>query len=204
MFRKKSCIFALRFEELCNMMEAKYQVDHVESGLPRWLIEMAFACMLVQGVINWGPLMSWVEDNASLLQAIVQTVGPVVMYVALMIGMRSLYRPYQAWWWAMIVLNVLGFFPLTISAIPVEVGLALAVSLLFVYIPFGFLLAFSYRGRLRSVGLWMALYILITIIVPVFSFLLIGPLEGLDNLALEIPTVGVNFIYAWVLRRVLV
>jgi hypothetical protein len=50
----------------------------------------------------------------------------------------------------------------------------------------------------------MALYILISSIVPVLSFLLFGPESGLANLPLEVPTIGVIAIYGWVMRRVLV
>lgn len=89
-------------------MENKYRVDHVDSSLPRWLIEVAFLCLIAQSVINWSPLLIWMEENASWLQAIVQTVGPVVMYVGLLRGMRSLYHPCRIWWWVMIVLNLLG------------------------------------------------------------------------------------------------
>jgi hypothetical protein len=50
----------------------------------------------------------------------------------------------------------------------------------------------------------MALYILISSIVPVLSYLIFGPESGMANLPLEIPTIGVIIVYAWVQRRVLV
>ena len=68
----------------------------------------------------------------------------------------------------------------------------------------GCAIAFSYRGRLRQVGLWMVLYILISSIIPVVSFLLVGPESGLANLPMEIPTIAVIVIYAWMQRRVLI
>ena len=73
-----------------------------------------------------------------------------------------------------------------------------------VYVPFGCLLAFSSQGRLRQVGIWMALYMLISAIIPTLCYLLIENMEGFNTLWLEVPTVGVNLIYACVLRRVLV
>ena len=73
-----------------------------------------------------------------------------------------------------------------------------------VYLPFGSAIAYNYRGRLRHVGIWMALYILISSIIPVLSFLLVGPESGLANLPMEIPTIGVIVIYAWMQRKVLV
>ena len=73
-----------------------------------------------------------------------------------------------------------------------------------VYLPLGCAIAISYRGRLRLVDIWMALYILISSIIPVVSFLLVGPESRLANLPLEIPTIAVIVIYAWVQRRVLI
>lgn len=185
-------------------MENKYRVDHVDSSLPRWLIEVAFLCLIAQSVINWSPLLIWMEENASWLQAIVQTVGPVVMYVGLLRGMRSLYHPFRIWWRVMIVLNLLGFISLTFPGLLIEFNLTLAVSLMFIYVPFGCLLALSYQGRLRQVGIWMALYMLISAIIPTLCYLLIENMEGFNTLWLEVPTVGANLIYACVLRRVLV
>ena len=37
--------------------EIRFRVDYVESGLPRWLIEAAFVCFLLQSASNWTPLM---------------------------------------------------------------------------------------------------------------------------------------------------
>ena len=43
--------------EAAEDIESRYRVDHVESGLPRWLIEAAFGCTVVEAAFNWGP--SW-------------------------------------------------------------------------------------------------------------------------------------------------
>ena len=189
--------------EVAESIESKYRVNQVDSGLPRWLIEAAFVCYLLQAAINWSPLMHWAESHAPLASAIIQTFGAVVMYYALMRGMKSLYRPMTIAWWMVIALNVAGFFTVAIPAVMYSLGLPIAVSLMLVYLPFGCAIAFSYRGRLRQVGIWMALYILISSIIPVLSYLLVGPESGLANLPMEIPTIGVIVIYAWVMRRCL-
>ena len=126
------------------------------------------------------------------------------MYFGLLRGMKSLYRPFTAWWWVVIALNLAGFVTELVPAIMYRIGLPVAVSLMLVYLPLGCAIAISYRGRLRQVGIWMALYILISSIIPVVSFLLVGPESGLANLPLEIPTIAVIVIYAWVQRRVLI
>lgn len=184
--------------------EIRFRVDYVESGLPRWLIEAAFVCLLLESASNWTPLMHWMEAHAPLALAAVQTFGPLVMYVGLMRGMKPLYRPMTAAWWVVIALNIAGVLPYLAPGLLYTIGLPLAVSLMLIYLPLGMAIAICYRGRLRWVGVCMALYILISSIVPVLSLLLFGPESGLANLPLEIPTVGIIAIYGWTMRRVLV
>ena len=186
-------------------IESQSLVNHVDSGLPRWLIEMAFVCYLLQAVLNWSPFLHWVNDaHLSWVRGIVQTFGAVVMYIGLMRGMKPLYRPFTVWWWLVVALNLVGFVTELIPAVMYSVGLPVAVSLILVYIPLGSAIIFNYRGKLRQVGLWMVLYILISSIIPVVSFLLVGPESGLANLSMEIPTIAVIVIYAWMQRRVLI
>ncbi len=189
--------------EKVETIESKSRVNHVDSGLPRWLIEVAFVCYLLQAALNWSPLMHWMEHFSPLALAAIQTFGALVMYYGLMQGMKPLYRPMTVAWWIVIALNIAGFLTSAIPAIMYTVGLPVAVSLMLVYLPFGCAIAFCYRGWLRQVGIWMALYILISSIIPVVSFLLVGPESGLANLPMEIPTIAVIVIYAWVQRRAL-
>ena len=118
--------------------------------------------------------------------------------------MKPLYRPMTAAWWIVIALNIAGFVTEMIPAIMFTIGLPVAICLMLVYLPLGCTIAYSYRGRLRQVGIWMALYILISSIIPVLTFLLFPPDSRIGNLSLEIPTIAVIVIYAWVQRRVLV
>ena len=191
--------------EKAESIESQSHVDYVDSGLPRWLIEVAFVCYLLQAAINWAPLMHWMDDaHFSWVRGIVQTFGALVMYFGLLRGMKPLYRPFTVWWWVVIALNLAGFVTELVPAIMYSIGLPVAVSLMLVYLPLGCVIAFCYRGRLRQVGIWMALYILISSIIPVVSYLLVGPESGLANLPMEIPTIAVIVIYAWMQRRVLI
>lgn len=190
--------------EVAESIESKYRVDYVESGLPRWLIEAAFVCMVVEAVFNFGPVMDLTDEHFFWLRAIVNTFGTLVMYIALLRGFRSLYRPFQAWWWAIIVFDVLGFLTMLVPAIDDFCGLPVAVSLMLVYLPFGSLIAYCYRGRLRQVGIWMALYILLSCIVPVLWYLLGAPDSGIGNWLMEFCTVGVILVYGWAMRRALI
>ena len=157
-------------------IENQSLVNHVNSGLPRWLIEAAFVCYLLQAVINYAPLLHWMNDaHLSWVRGIVQTFGAVVMYFGLLRGMKPLYRPFTVWWWVVIALNLAGFVTELIPAIMFSIGLPVAVSLMLVYLPLGSAILYNYQGRLRQVGLWMVLYIMISSIIPVVSFLLVGP-----------------------------
>lgn len=190
--------------EAIESIESKYRVNHVDSGVPRWLIEAAFACYLLQSVTNWTPLMHWLEAHAPLASAIIQTFGALVMYYGLMQGMKPLYKPMTLAWWMVIVLNIAGFVPLLFPDSLAIVGLVVAVSLILVYLPFGCAIAYNYRGRLRQVGICMALYILISSIAPVLWYLLGAPDSGIVNNLMEFSTIGIIAIYGWVQRRVLI
>ena len=190
--------------EAVESIESKYRVNYVDSGMPRWLIEAAFVCCLMQAVCNWSPLLHWMEEHASWALAVIQTFGALVMYIGLLRGMKPLYRPMTVGWWIVIALNIAGFVAVLIPALMGPVGLPVAVSLMVVYLPLGCAIAYCYRGRLRQVGIWMALYILISSIVPVLTYLLFPADSWIGNLSLEVPTIAVIVIYAWVLRRVLV
>lgn len=190
--------------EAVESIESKYRVNYVDSGMPRWLIEAAFVCCLMQAVCNWSPLLHWMEEHASWALAVIQTFGALVMYIGLLRGMKPLYRPMTVGWWIVIALNIAGFVAVLIPALMRPVGLPVAVSLMVVYLPLGCAIAYCYRGRLRQVGIWMALYILISSIVPVLTYLLFPADSWIGNLSLEVPTIAVIVIYAWVLRRVLV
>lgn len=190
--------------EAVESIESKYRVNYVHSGMPRWLIEAAFVCCLMQAVCNWSPLLHWMEEHASWALAVIQTFGALVMYIGLLRGMKPLYRPMTVGWWIVIALNIAGFVAVLIPALMGPVGLPVAVSLMVVYLPLGCAIAYCYRGRLRQVGIWMALYILISSIVPVLTYLLFPADSWIGNLSLEVPTIAVIVIYAWVLRRVLV
>jgi len=185
-------------------IESKYRVDYVESGLPRWLIESAFVCIVIQAVFNWRPVMDLTETDFFWLRAIINTFGSMVMYIGLLRGCRSLYRPFKAWWYTLIVLDILGFLTMLVPLLDDYFGLPVAVSLMLVYLPFGSLIAYCYRGRLRQVGIWMALYILVSSIVPVLWYLSGAPDSGIVNWLMEICTVGVILVYGWMQRRVLI
>lgn len=191
--------------EKVQSIENQSLVDHVDSGLPRWLVEAAFVSYLLQAVFNWSPLLHGMDDaHLSWVRAIFQTFGAVVMYVGLLRGTKPLYRPFTVWWWVVIALNLVGFVTEMIPSIMYVVGLPVAVSLMLVYLPLGSAIAFNYRGWLRQVGIWMVLYILISSLLPVVVVLLFEPDQLWAYLLLEISTVAAIVVFAWMQRRVLI
>ncbi|MBR7023340.1 MAG: hypothetical protein IKI09_07715 [Bacteroidales bacterium] len=58
-------------------IENQSLVNHVDSGLPRWLIEAAFVCYLLQAAVNYAPLMHWMDDaHLSWCEASYRPLGP--------------------------------------------------------------------------------------------------------------------------------
>lgn len=191
--------------EKTESIENQYFVNHVDSGLPRWLIEAAFVSYLLQAVVCWTEVSLWMDAHSlSWLSGIIKTFGSVVMYFGLMRGMKPLYRPLTVWWWIIIALDFAGFLTDLIPSIFYSVGLPVAVSLMLVYMPLGSLITFNYRGQLRQVGIWMILYILISSLLPVIVVLLFDTEQSVPYLLMEIITAAAVVVYAWVQRRVLI
>lgn len=191
--------------EKLETIESQSLVNHVDSGLPRWLIEAAFVSYLLQAVVCWTEVSLWMDAHSlSWLSGIIKTFGSVVMYFGLMRGMKPLYRPLTVWWWIIIALDFAGFLTDLIPSIFYSVGLPVAVSLMLVYLPLGSAIAFNYRGRLRQVGIWMVLYILISCLLPVIVVLLFEPEQSVAYLLMEIITAAAVVVYARAQRRVLI
>lgn len=69
-----------------EIIKSKYRVDYVDRGLPRWLIEVAFICIVVKAVFNWSPVIDLTDGDFFYFRAIVNTIVTLVMYVGLLRG----------------------------------------------------------------------------------------------------------------------
>lgn len=68
--------------EKIEKIENQYFVNHVNSGLPRWLIEAAFVSYLLQAVVSWTDVSLWMEAHRlAWLSGIVRTFGSMVILV---------------------------------------------------------------------------------------------------------------------------
>lgn len=69
-------------------MKTSTQINSLHSGLPRMLIEFAFALMVLSAVCTYGPVQSWMISHIPILTGLLNTAGMVVMYYAMLRGMK--------------------------------------------------------------------------------------------------------------------
>ena len=185
-------------------MKNSAHIRVLHSGLPRILIESAFAMMVVSAVCSYVPVQNWMISHVPILNGVINTVGMIVMYYAMLRGMKGLPHPLTALWWIAIGMNLLGFVFLCLGEAAHGLSAVSATLLPLIYLPLGILLLVWYRGRLGNVGMWMIIRILVVNLVPVLFFVtgLIKTQWGL--VVMDIITISADLLYAWALRRVLV
>ena len=172
-------------------------INKVESGMPRWLIEVGFIMKIIQAVSTSIDLCNWIETNGMVIpRAIVFLLGDVILYYAMMRGMKPLRHPYTWMWWLLIVLNVVG--DITYILPESILNLAVAVALPLVYLPLGISIGYFYRGRLQWVGILMVAYIVTMIVFPIM-------LDGIiPYLVTDILAILTLIALAWTMRKMLI
>lgn len=175
-------------------------INHMTSGLPQWVITAAFIIMVVAAVFTITPIDRWLKDYASIVIALINTVGMVTMYYATMRGMKSLYHPLTALWIVIIALNIVSFFAILFESALPEVSFIIACALPLCYLPLGALIITWYRGRLQQLGIWMIVRILVVFLLPIAWYML-G--IGLDDSIMDTIIVIIELIYAWQFYRIL-
>ena len=175
-------------------------INHMTSGLPQWVITAAFIIMVVAAVFTITPIDRWLKDYASIVIALINTVGMVTMYYATMRGMKSLYHPLTALWIVIIALNIVSFFAILFESALPEVSFIIACALPLCYLPLGALIITWYRGRLQQLGIWMIVRILVVFLLPIAWYML-G--IGLDDSIMDAIIVIIELIYAWQFYRIL-
>ena len=187
-------------DNLDYTQSALRNISHLDSGLPKWVITAAFVIMVVAAVCTVTPIDHWMKEHASLVIALINTVGMVAMYYAAMRGMKRLYHPLTALWIIVLVLNIVSFISILFEAALPEVSFIIACALPLAYLPLGALIIIWYRGRLQQVGIWMIVRILVVFLLPIAWYLL-G--IGLDDLFMDAVIVIIELIYAWQFYRLL-
>ena len=175
-------------------------INHLDSGLPKWVITAAFVIMVVAAICTVTQIDLWLKEHASVVIALINTVGMVTMYYATMRGMKRLYHPLTAWWVIVLVLNILSFICILFEAALPEVSFIVACALPLAYLPLGALIIIWYRGRLQQVGIWMIVRILVVFLLPIAWYMLE---TGLNDVILDAIIVITELIYAWLFYRLL-
>lgn len=182
---------------VANNKKRSLYINKVESGLPRWLIEVGFVCFVIQALNSGYDIAKWVNANG--LQMPVWAIvlaGDMILYYAMMRGMKPLVRPFTVLWWIFMVVVVAG----DITAIFPEsvVDLALAVATPLVFLPLGFMITYFYRGKLQWVGILMILHMVTMIIFPIMLYDLI------PYIIVDIIGIAVVIARGWTMRKVLI
>ena len=200
---KRFPFFQAKYSLFLYIMMNRTQTDSLNSGIPRPVIDVAFALMVLAAICSYGTIHEWLYQRVPVLLGLLNTVGMVILYFAIMRGMKSLPHPLTVLWWVAIGVNLLDFVVYCLGDAAHGFAAATATALPLIYLPLGILIVVWYRGRLGQVGLWMVLRILIVNLVPVL-FYVTGLLDSTWGLlAMELITIGTDIWYAWVLRRVL-
>jgi len=175
-------------------------INHLTSGLPQWVITVAFIIMVAAAICTITQIDYWLKEHASAVIAIINTVGMLIMYYAAMRGMKRLYRPLTALWIIVLVLNIISFISILIEPALPEVSFITACALPLAYLPLGTLITIWYRGRMQQVGIWMIVRILVDFFLPIAWYML-G--IGLNDIFLDSIIVVTELIYAWQFYRLL-
>ena len=182
---------------MANDKRLSIYINKVESGLPRWLIEVGFVLFVLQAINTSYDIAEWVDANG--LQAPVWFIvlaGDMILYYAMMRGMKPLVRPFTVLWWILIVVvaagDITSIFPESI------IDMALAVTTPLVYLPLGFAMTYFYRGWLQWVGILMVAYMVTMIIFPIMLYDLI------PYIIVDIIGIAVVIALGWTMRKVLV
>lgn len=175
-------------------------INHLTSGLPQWVITVAFIIMVAAAICTITQIDYWLKEHASAVIAIINTVGMLIMYYAAMRGMKRLYRPLTALWIIVLALNIIGFFAIFFETALPEVSFITACALPLAYLPLGTLITIWYRGRMQQVGIWMIVRILVDFFLPIAWYML-G--IGLNDIFLDSIIVVTELIYAWQFYRLL-
>lgn len=185
------------------------EVNSLDSGLKRLTIEIGFIIMVISAICTLSSVGDVMRGSlaGTICLALINTVGMVILYYAMMRGMKPLYHPLKWMWIILIALNLLGFvttFLILIDESLVIVDLVMAALLLMAYLPMGVLLIVWYDGKLGRLGIWMMARIIIVTLLPIAWFLLLGEIGERLLLLLDIIVLAVELIYAYMLRDILV
>ena len=175
-------------------------INHLDSGLPQWVITAAFIIMVVAAICTVTQIDIWLKEHIPVIIALINTVGMVTMYYATMRGMKRLYHPLTALWIIVLALNIISFISILFESALPEVSFITACALPLAYLPLGALITIWYRGQMRQLGIWMIVRILVVFLLPIAWFMLN---ISLNSLFMDAIIVIIELIYAYQFYRLL-
>ena len=180
-----------------NAKKRSIYINKVDSGMPRWLIELGFVLFVAQAVCTENSINNWIESHGmEIPRTIVFLIGDFILYYGMMVGMKPLRRPFTTLWWILIVLDMAG--NITFIASDSIINLVLAIANPLAFLPLGFAIAFFYRGWLQWVGILMVGYMVTMIILPI----MLAPF--LSILLIDLIAIAGQIAFGWSMRRVLI
>ena len=180
-----------------NAKKRSIYINKVDSGMPRWLIELGFVLFVAQAVCTENSINNWIESHGmEIPRTIVFLIGDFILYYGMMVGMKPLRRPFTTLWWILTVLDMAG--NITFIASDSIINLVLAIANPLAFLPLGFAIAFFYRGWLQWVGILMVGYMVTMIILPIMLY------PFLPILLVDLIAVAGQIAFGWSMRRVLV
>ena len=180
-----------------NAKKRSIYINKVDSGMPRWLIELGFVLFVAQAVCTENTIADWIESHGmEIPRSVVFLFGDLILYYGMMVGMKPLRRPFTTLWWILIVLDMAG--NITFIASDSIINLVLAIANPLAFLPLGFAIAFFYRGWLQWVGILMVGYMVTMIILPIMLY------PFLPILLVDIIAIAGQIAFGWSMRRVLI
>ena len=180
-----------------NAKKQSIYINKVDSGMPRWLIELGFVLFVAQAVSTENTIFNWIESNGmEIPRSILFIIGDLILYYGMMVGMKALRRPFTTLWWILIVLDMAG--NITFIASDSIINLVLAIANPLAFLPLGFAIAFFYRGWLQWVGILMVAHMVTMIILPIMLY------PFLPTLPVDIIAIITQIAFGWSMRRVLI
>lgn len=180
---------------LCTMKQSIY-INKVDSGVSRWLIELGFVLFVAQAVCTENIITNWIESHGmEIPRSIIFLIGDLILYYAMMVGMKPLRYPFTTLWWILIILDMVG--NITFIASDSIINMVLAIANPLAFLPLGFAIAFFYRGWLQWVGILMVGYMVTMIILPIMLY------PFLPTLLVDIIAIAGQIALGWSMRRVL-
>ena len=172
-------------------------INKVNSGMPRWVIELGFVLFVAQAVCTENTIYNWIESHGmEIPRSIIFLIGDLILYYGMKVGMKKLRHPFTTLWWILIVLDMAG--NITFIASDSIINMVLAIANPLAFLPLGFSIAFFYRGWLQWVGILMVGYMVTMIILPIMLY------PFLPILLIDIIAIAGQIAFGWSMRRVLV